>query len=131
MCQSVRAAVASHPSSAAVQRAQRNESCPVLSAPFGDAQSRAQTGHLPSSTRPPPVLSPVALAVKCNSSLCGIKTAFTHKQRRSGNKDTRRGTGAASGRGGKSSASQLPTLMFAGFVCQAGVETGACLVMNE
>lgn len=57
--------------------------CQVLSAPLGDVQSGAQTGYSASSTQPLSVHSVVPFAVKCNSSLCGIKTAFIHKQRRS------------------------------------------------
>ncbi|KAF3849636.1 hypothetical protein F7725_019355 [Dissostichus mawsoni] len=56
--------------------------CQVLSTPLGDVQRSAQTGYLPSSTQPPPEHSVVPYAVKCNSSLCGIKTAFIHRQLR-------------------------------------------------
>lgn len=57
--------------------------CQVLSAPLGDVQRGAETGHRATSTQPLPVHRAAPFAVKCNSSLCGIKTAFIHKQRRS------------------------------------------------
>ncbi|KAK9531807.1 hypothetical protein VZT92_011211 [Zoarces viviparus] len=85
---------------------ERDALCQVLSSALGDARSGAQTGCLPTNTQP--LHSGAAFiccvfffAVRCNGSLCGIKTAFIHKQRRKRNKDSRRGgTGAASGRGG-------------------------------
>lgn len=55
----------------------------VSSTPLGDVQSGAKTGHLSTSTQPPPVHTVVHFAVKCNSSHCGVKTEFPHKQRRS------------------------------------------------
>ncbi|KAL7388831.1 hypothetical protein ABVT39_021306, partial [Epinephelus coioides] len=73
--------------------------CQVQSTPLGDVQRGAETGYGPSSAQPLPAHTVVPFAVKCNSGLCGIKTAFIHKQRRSENKDKRRGTGAASDRG--------------------------------
>lgn len=62
---------------------------------------RAQTGHLPTNTQPLPLHIAFFFlnsAVKCNSSLCGLKTESRHKQRRSETRTHAVETGAASGR---------------------------------
>lgn len=116
--------------------------CQVLSTLLGDVQSGAQTGHLPTTPQPLPVHSVVPFAVKCNSSLCGIKTAFIHKQRRS---ETRTNAGGQEQRAaGEVSApvsvggnSRHADSMYASFwraLCEAGVfrrHTGTCPIMNE
>ncbi|TWW69095.1 hypothetical protein D4764_19G0008940, partial [Takifugu flavidus] len=63
----------------------------------------AKTGHFPTDTQPSPGRTVVHLAVKCNSSHCGIKTDSTHNRRRSETRTQAGETGAASGRRGKRS----------------------------
>lgn len=77
--------------------------CQVASTLVVGVRSGAKTGHFPTDRQPSPVLSAVHLAVKCNSSHCGIKTDSTHKRRRSETRTQGGETGAASGRGGKRS----------------------------
>lgn len=77
--------------------------CQVASTLVVGVRRGAKTGHFPTDTQPSPVRTVVHLAVKCNSSHCGIKTDSTHNRRRSETRTQAGGTGAASGRRGKRS----------------------------
>lgn len=77
--------------------------CQVASTLVVGVRRGAKTGHFPTDTQPSPVRTVVHLAVKCNSSHCGIKTDSTHNRRRSETRTQAGETGAASGRRGKRS----------------------------
>lgn len=69
--------------------------CQVASTLVVGVRRGAKTGHFPTDTQPSPVRTVVHLAVKCNSSHCGIKTDSTHNRRRSETRRQAGETGAA------------------------------------
>lgn len=103
VCQSVQAVA--YISDPPPRRERRKPVCQVLSTPLGDVQSRAQAGHLQTGPQPLPLHCAAPFAVKCNSGLCGIKTAFIHNQRRSETRTNAGGQEQRAAGGGKRSVS--------------------------